>query len=1208
SIFNDLSSPATLYLSSSDYCTLSADGALISKAWENKSSVAPSSVPIAASASASFTFSVSPVSPSSPEGYYEGYIVVTRGSEQTSIPFGYAVLSRLNVHVINTAGQEIFDIYGGVWVYDVPNPTIAIGRRGDIEPAPPASFLIPSGEYNVHAAGHQLLYSYSDPYLMSSRVSLPRLSVRDVYMNLSDARRMNLDLATADGNPIYVKDYRIYCRYEAQRNLSFHLVGSDYSKKGPQIFSLPTSKTIYVSDTDAKVGISIAGFSYSAHMWEFMKKNWQHWFEYCSGTSTEFHLESSTDLQYLLAWEFDGITSSTPLELGLKEGEYSVYETKYDIPGQIQEVWGDWGVHRSIGGDATFFMRRDTFTSLNALFSGMTRKTFVQGVFDEQYYPTSLFNGYVEAQYYVPDYSKLVRAATVSEIYLPDRNFLTPISGINRTMVMGTGPFYPSLRVENTNSTMALYQPLLRDQSGARVGGTSTPMMEVSRNGNLKGIYSLAEYLAIPDAKRIVSLSGSGSYVVKIEYTPSSQICSSTTIELGFTVPQTDMNPPVVTGLEMPMRYVPGQNLGITVYAEDDASPVTVEISWRVSGQSSWDPLIVSKTATDKFTAAIASMPDVSSMDLRMRVTDYSGNYLDYIALNAAKKQIPIIFDLAVDNASVDYTAWDQSVVITGHLCNLDGSPLSAAGGIPIELMANGKKLAMILDEYNGGSYHSHNGTIRFEWRFDPTKLFTGPNEALEITAEFDLGIYEKKSAGFTLHSVPSDEVPPETNPPIITLVSPANNSLILKGLSIDLNITDDGSFTAQYSVDGGPWDMLGAPYDVPTSLWADGNHVLRILVTDDDYLTATASFNFETDGTPPSINVISDQYGNLTEPFDVVADVADAHGIYSVLLFVEFKPGLFATMPMAKSGSLYEATIQPSQLWDGMKIYVRAIDMVGNIAQTPEIVLHLNAPVPDDGDDGDNETTNQTEDPLNNTSSNETGTNETSETNNTTGTDVPGENDQAADSGNRTIAGVPWSQNLILISAIAMLPALIVMAIWKKKHKDSDAPKGPPQKLTKTGEVYVPPPPRKAPPKPIFIKPANIPSKNPDVPSTLRANGSAAKDSLLPRPPVREDVIGPKIVEVKAPPKPPAPSKLTVKVEPKPAWAKPTAIEIQHEEDDDSDIKLEHLNGVPEPLRVHYEEGLKAKFRVSRSPDLDVDQNLGPKIVKGLELKKQLK
>ncbi|HIH01853.1 TPA: hypothetical protein HA259_07275, partial [Thermoplasmata archaeon] len=262
-----------------------------------------------------------------------------------------------------------------------------------------ASFFLASGEYGVCAAGHQDMYHYDDPYMLSGVVSLERLSNQEIWLSMEDAKEFVLDLETDDGNAIYVQDLRMYFRHEGETNISFHLVGSDYSIIGEELFSLPHSRSVFVSETTETVGVSISGFSYTAQMWDFMERNWDHWYEYVSGLSTDFYAEASSDLQYLLAWEFDGIDQSTPVTLGLVDGEYSTYHTKYDIPGELTDIWGDWGSHRSIGGDSAFYIRRDTDTSLNSFFSGMTRTTYVQGVFSELYFPGSVFGGSLEREF-----------------------------------------------------------------------------------------------------------------------------------------------------------------------------------------------------------------------------------------------------------------------------------------------------------------------------------------------------------------------------------------------------------------------------------------------------------------------------------------------------------------------------------------------------------------------------------------------------------------------------------------------------------------------------------------------------------------------------------------------------------------------------------------------------------------------------------------
>lgn len=847
-------SATTLASSSVDYFSLSADGLIASIEWANLSIATPSSLVLGADSTGSMTLAISSPSLQNPEGYYDGFIHLVDTSHDLRVPFGYAVLSRLNVHVLDNQEREVYDPYGGVWAYDIPNAAVAMGIRGSSEkPAPPTSFLLPSGQYSVHAAGHQLLYTYSDPYLLSDTVSLGHMETVDVYLRMSTARQMTLDLETDEGKPIFVKDYRIYCRYVGESNVSFHLVGSDYSITGEEIFSLSKSKIIYVSDTTATIGISIAGFSYSSAMWDFMSRNWQHWYEYASGSSTEFYIEASTDLQYLLAWEFDGIDDSVPLMLTVDPAISSVYETKYDIPGELSSVWCDWGGHRSIGGDASFYMRRDTDTSLNSFFSGMTRITIVQGVFSELYYPGNLFDGFSERQLYSPDYDHLVRAATVSEIYLPDRNFLTAIDEITYPQRLGAGPFYPSLYTSNTNDSLVLFHPILRDRSGAKVGGINTPMMNLYRDGALIGTYLLSEFLARPDAKRIVDLSGTGSYSAVIEYSPSPQICNDVTIELGFSMPSDDLNPPIITGINMEQRFTPGEAVPLELSAIDDLSVVSVEISWRNGPADTWRSLSVSDLGSDLFYTSIQTSMSDSVIDLRIRASDSYGNYIEYIASNAALQEIPVSFDLSTDPVDIGFRNTDEYIIINGHLTDLSGNPLHSVGGVPLELTLNGEKIGMILDEYIDSGTHVHNGDIRFEWHFNPINLFSGPDETIDIAVAFDLGIYEQITRTISLHSIQyTNELP------VISLISPNSGSLIAAGELIDLEITDDGAYVIVDSyLDGSYYGPLSSPWDVDTATWSDGLHLLDILATDDELATASAAFTFDVDASPPIIEIL---------------------------------------------------------------------------------------------------------------------------------------------------------------------------------------------------------------------------------------------------------------------------------------------------------------------------------------------------------------
>lgn len=864
----------TISISSEDWFAMSADGTEQYQGWSNESQVSPSSSVLGPEDSLTVTLSVPTPDLQAPEGYYDGEINIQSSAGTLSVPFGYAVLSRMNVHVMDCEGREVIDPYGGVWTYSIPDADIAVMTRGNIDPAPPASFLLPSGDYQVFAAGHQDVYHYDDQYLLSSTVHLDRLSSTDIYLSMSDARRLELDLATDDGLPIYVKDYRVYFRHEGDRNLSFHLVGSDYSIRGDEMFSLPDSMQVFVSDTDEEVGISISGFSYSALMWDFMERNWDHWYEYTVGTSTDFLIEASADLQYLLAWEFDSIGAETPTTLGVDEGACSVFETTYDIPGAITDIWGDWGSHKSIGGDAAFYVRRDTDTSLNTYFSGMTRTTFVQGVFSELYFPQSILGGYIERIFYAPDHDHLIRAQTASSIFIPDRHFLEPNAAETTSQELGAGPFYPSVYTEISDDILTLFNPLLRDQSGAKVGGGYVPTLDLYKNSQFVGIYQLSEYLSRPDAVREIELMGAGEYSALIDYQPMTQICGDVEIELLFSIPSVDPNPPVITSMSMPQRFLPGEVLEVELCASDASATLDVSISWKEGGSETWDALEVSELVSRTYSTAIPTSVTDNSIDLLVEVADESGNHIKYTAENVSMKQMPVLFELNAQDKDIGYRPADDSIIISGILTNITGDPLHGSGAVPLELFVDGRKAGMILDDYVTSGSHEHDGRIRFDWHFNPVNLFSGPNETIEVNVQFDLGLYEPITCTFEMNSVYY-----ENSPPHVELVSPAPGDVILRGAPIDLEISDTDPFTAESFLDGEALGVISSPWDVATDTWADGEHELRIVAVDELMDQAEAVFSFTVDGSAPEITITYPQNGSLI-PRDgtMTVDIEEDH------------------------------------------------------------------------------------------------------------------------------------------------------------------------------------------------------------------------------------------------------------------------------------------------------------------------------------------
>ena len=110
-----------------------------------------------------------------------------------------------------------------------------------------------------------------------------------------------------------------------------------------------------------------------------------------------------------------------------------------------------------------------------------------------------------------------------------------------------------------------------------------------------------------------------------------------------------------------------------------------------------------------------------------------------------------------------------------------------------------------------------------------------GPH-TLDIWANDTEGTSHKE-APFTI----SDHKPPK-----ITLISPENNTDILKGTIIKLNITSPGAITnATCTIDEKTTKIPGPPYKLNTSTWPSGPVTLEITAGDSNNLTTIETFHF---------------------------------------------------------------------------------------------------------------------------------------------------------------------------------------------------------------------------------------------------------------------------------------------------------------------------------------------------------------------------
>jgi len=101
---------------------------------------------------------------------------------------------------------------------------------------------------------------------------------------------------------------------------------------------------------------------------------------------------------------------------------------------------------------------------------------------------------------------------------------------------------------------------------------------------------------------------------------------------------------------------------------------------------------------------------------------------------------------------------------------------------------------------------------------------------------------------------------------PEITLYSPENNSLLMQALTLDFDVSDENLNSVSYSVNQGTFKTFEAPYDLDTTNWEDGNHIITIRAEDTAGNMNERWYIFMIDTLPPSIL--------STSPDEGVADV----------------------------------------------------------------------------------------------------------------------------------------------------------------------------------------------------------------------------------------------------------------------------------------------------------------------------------------------
>ena len=132
----------------------------------------------------------------------------------------------------------------------------------------------------------------------------------------------------------------------------------------------------------------------------------------------------------------------------------------------------------------------------------------------------------------------------------------------------------------------------------------------------------------------------------------------------------------------------------------------------------------------------------------------------------------------------------------------------------------------------------------------------------------------------------------------------------------------------------------------------SSGWHELLVTAADLSGKTSELRVSFYVDTSAPIIVLDSSEKFVNNSSLIVNAIVSDDFRVAGVLLHYELRGGGTSTIAMIVDGQRFIAELDSALLWDGMSIYVTAIDFAGNVGESPRIILTASAspPANDDG------------------------------------------------------------------------------------------------------------------------------------------------------------------------------------------------------------------------------------------------------------------
>jgi subtilisin family serine protease len=667
-----------------------------------------------------FNLTAGPFDNSTPEGWFEGWLKVewlTEPAQTLHIPYFFTIMSLLDVTVLDIDGSPIDALITAASYPDLSPAT-------SVYSSSPARLTVRSGDYAVFAHLGWIKNDYGRMFALERLVTVPRLSVLTVSLRLADANVSYIPTKSSAGQDLTVHAYVQMLgggtpsgyQHIMQWETLCGRFGSD----------ITTDKlTLYTTTYDPadKVSINLGFYA-----------------------SDALHAEV-----HLMPFKFWNVTN-LPSVIAYPEEQLAVWDIFFDVPEDyparglriMNAFWFTW----DYTGGFQFWS-----WDIHQIYAGIRSKYYLA---PNVQWPWIC---------YMPTYADHEFSfifGPLQEIHINDWTWPGPTGEPPATGQTGSisagdfefAPYTPGLALRASGGQVQITGDVWRELQWPRYdwyGGTNgcggmegpispyprkNPGYELRVDGATvaQGELSGGKYLNCSEAdafgadwtgiNRTWTIEGEEALVLTT--LPALGLLSSeSSYTMRLDLSSGDADAPVIASLSYPHNYTLGQEIQILIDSDTTSGVANVTAQFSYDGIT-WNPASYeTSTRIARFTVDYGGS---DSIDLRIRVTDNSGNYVEFInrpAMLNARTMLTVQYPPSVPKGG--------TALIGGNLTTVAGNPIDK---LALNFSSEPPSFYVLVDE----------GAIR---QFS----LNVPSRVQHTLTLFPVGLYYGEAVSFTIEA-----------------------------------------------------------------------------------------------------------------------------------------------------------------------------------------------------------------------------------------------------------------------------------------------------------------------------------------------------------------------------------------------------------------------------------------------------------------------